>query len=209
MTFSILASDFKTGELCVATATYFLAVGNNVPKIIPDVGAIVVQASAKTSNYRNEILNLIKKGVSTKKAVTQALKNDKLKEERQIAVINLMGNAHVFSGNKTVRVSDSFIGKNFAIAGNMLANKSVVSTMAKSFQKNTGTFLPKRLIKALIAGEKRGGDKRGRLSAAIIYYKPHYKTMTLRIDYSNNPLKALLAALELRYSEEYISILDS
>ena len=54
----------------------------------------------------------------------------------------------------------------------------------------------------LIAGENAGGDKRGGMSAAIEYFKPNRRIMTLRIDYSNNPLKDLSMALKKRYSKE-------
>ena len=63
-------------------------------------------------------------------------------------------------------------------------------------------FFPKRLLLTLIAGEDAGGDKRGCMSAAIEYFKPNRRIMTLRIDYSNNPLKELSLALEQRYSKE-------
>jgi hypothetical protein len=40
------------------------------------------------------------------------------------------------------------------------------------------------------------------MSVAMEYFKPNRRIMTLRIDYSNNPLKELSMALEQRYSEE-------
>ena len=207
MTFSIVSSIAHTGELCVATATCYVAVGDRVPKIMPGVGAVAVQASPKPSN-RIEILNLIKKGQSPKKAITNCLNSDTDKDIRQIIAINSSGCAHVFSGYKTINISDSIVGNNFAIAGNMLGSEEVVPEMEKSFQKNFDFNLPKRLLLALKAGEKAGGDKRGRLSAALFYSKPNHRIMVLRIDYSNNPLEDLTEALELRYSEEYSNISD-
>ena len=53
-----------------------------------------------------------------------------------------------------------------------------------------------------------GGDKRGRMSASLIYSIPNKKHMTLRIDYSSNPLKELFEALELRYTKKYEEIYD-
>ena len=67
---------------------------------------------------------------------------------------------------------------------------------------NPNVFFPKRLLLTLIAGEYAGGDKRGMMSAAIKYFKPNKRIMTLRIDYSNDPLKDLSMALEQRYSIE-------
>ena len=201
MTFSIVASNPSTKELCVATSTGLVAVGNLVPSILPNVGAICVQAMVKPS-YRDSILDLIKNGSSNESAINNVLKNDKKKEHRQIIVVNAKGQTYVFSGLRMINIYDSCMEDNFAIAGNMLASGSVISSMKKAFLNNSNVFFPKRLLLTLIAGENAGGDKRGCMSAAIEYFKPNRRIMTLRIDYSNNPLKDLSMALEKRYSKE-------
>ena len=201
MTFSIVASNPSTKELCVATSTGLVAVGNLVPSILPNVGAICVQAMVKPS-YRETILDLMKNGSSNESAINNVLKNDKKKEHRQIIVVNAKGQTYVFSGLRMINICDSCMEDNFAIAGNMLASGSVISSMKKEFLNNSNVFFPKRLLLTLIAGENAGGDKRGCMSAAIEYFKPNRRIMTLRIDYSNNPLKDLSIALEKRYSKE-------
>ena len=201
MTFSIVASNPSTKELCVATSTGLVAVGNLVPSILPNVGAICVQAMVKPS-YRETILDLMKNGSSNESAINNVLKNDKKKEHRQIIVVNAKGQTYVFSGLRMINICDSCMEDNFAIAGNMLASGSVISSMKKAFLINSNVFFPKRLLLTLIAGENAGGDKRGCLSAAIEYFKPNRRIMTLRIDYSNNSLKDLSMALENRYSKE-------
>ena len=201
MTFSIVASNPSTKELCVATSTGLVAVGNLVPSILPNVGAICVQAMMKPS-YRETILDLMKKDFSNESAITNVLKNDKKKEHRQIIVVNAKGQTYIFSGLRMINICDSCKEDNFAIAGNMLASASVISSMKTAFLNNSNVFFPKRLLLTLIAGENAGGDKRGCMSATIEYYKPNKRIMTLRIDYSNNPLKDLSMALEKRYSKE-------
>ena len=201
MTFSIVASNPSTKELCVATSTGLVAVGNLVPSILPNVGAICVQAMVKPS-YRETILDLMKNGSSNESAINNVLKNDKKKEHRQIIVVNAKGQTYVFSGLRMINICDSCMEDNFAIAGNMLASGSVIPSMKKAFLNNANFFSPKRLLLTLIAGENAGGDKRGCLSAAIEYFKPNRRIMTLRIDYSNNSLKDLSMALEKRYSKE-------
>ena len=207
MTFSIVASNPITKELCVATMTCLVAVGDIVPMIIPGVGSIAVQAKVKPSN-RIIILELMKNGNSPEYSINKVLENDNLREHRQIIAINHEGNGHAFSGSKTIDISNYFIEKNFVIAGNMLASKKVVSTIATSFENSNEIFFPKRCLLSLFAGDKIGGDKRGRMSAAIIYSTPNRKTMTLRIDHSSNPLNELFEALELRYSKDCEEIFD-
>jgi len=201
MTFSIVASNPSTKELCVATSTGLVAVGNLVPSILPNVGAICVQAMVKPT-YRETILDLMKKGSSNESAINHVLKNDKKKEHRQIIVVNVKGKTFVFSGLRIINIYDSCMEDNFAIAGNMLASASVISSMKTAFLNNANVFFPKRLLLTLIAGENAGGDKRGCISAAIEYFEPNRRIMTLRIDYSKNPLKDLSMALEQRYSKE-------
>ena len=201
MTFSIVASNPSTKELCVATSTGLVAVGNLVPSILPNVGAICVQAMVKPS-YRETILDLMKNGSSNESAINNVLKNDKKKEHRQIIVVNAKGQTYVFSGLRMINICDSCMEDNFAIAGNMLASNSVISSMKTAFLINPNVFFPKRLLLTLIAGENAGGDKRGSMSASIEYFKPNRRIMTLRIDYSNNSLKDLSMALEKRYSKE-------
>jgi uncharacterized Ntn-hydrolase superfamily protein len=144
----------------------------------------------------------MKNGSSNESAINNVLKNDKKKEHRQIIVVNAKGQTYVFSGLRMINISDSCMEDNFAIAGNMLASASVISSMKIAFLNNSNVFFPKRLLLTLIAGENAGGDKRGCMSAAIEYFKPNRRIMTLRIDYSNNPLKDLSMALEKRYSKE-------
>ena len=54
----------------------------------------------------------MKKGHSAESAIKCALENDELREYRQIIAINHEGNGHVFSGSKTIDISDYFIEKN-------------------------------------------------------------------------------------------------
>ena len=152
MTFSIVASNPSTKELCVATSTGLVAVGNLVPSILPNVGAICVQAMVKPS-YRETILDLMKKGSSNKSAINNVLKNDKKKEHRQIIVVNAKGQTYVFSGQRMVNICDSCMENNFAIAGNMLASTSVISSMKTAFLNNLNVFFPKRLLLSFKKGE--------------------------------------------------------
>ena len=106
MTFSIVAFNPNTKELCVATSTGLVAVGDLVPSILPNVGAISVQAMVKPS-YKKTILDLMKKGFSNESAINNVLKYDKKKEHRQIIVVNAKGQTYVFSGLRTINISDS------------------------------------------------------------------------------------------------------
>src|SRR5436190_16906505 len=62
-TFSIAAADPATGEVGVAVASRFFAVGSVVPWVRAGVGAIATQASANTT-YGPDGLEALAKGTS-------------------------------------------------------------------------------------------------------------------------------------------------
>ena len=67
--------------------------------------------------------------------------------------------------------------------------------MDLSFQMASTDSLAHRLVRALSAGEQAGGDKRGRMSAALCIVAPNQRAVSLRIDYSEDPLTDLKAAI--------------
>src|SRR5207247_11462691 len=58
-------------------------------------------------------------------------------------------------------------GRNFAAQGNILAGEEVLKALARAFEVTEGD-LPVRLLAALSAGQRAGGDKRGQQSAASL-----------------------------------------
>src|SRR5204862_6193342 len=95
-------------------------------------------------------------------------------------------------------------GKNYACQGNRLGGKEVVDDMAKAFEESKGP-LAWRLMTALEAGEKAGGDKRGKQSAAILVVRegagPNAvgdRFIDLRVDDHTEPIPELARILALR-----------
>src|SRR5512141_2730200 len=82
-TFSIVARDSATGELGVAVASRFFAVGSVVPWATADVGAVATQSFCNTSfGWRG--LDLLARGASPDEALTILLKNDDDPDRRQV-----------------------------------------------------------------------------------------------------------------------------
>src|SRR4030095_5789701 len=86
---------------------------------------------------------------------------------------------------------------------NILKNEKVVPAMEKAFLKTKGS-LPKRLQAALLAGDRAGGDKRGRQSAAIYVAKPKGgyggfvdRWVDYRVDGHEDPVMRLGELLEM------------
>jgi len=192
-TFSIIARCPKTSALGVSVATAVPAVGSVVPHAEERVGAIATQALTEVS-YGIKGLQLLKMGFSPQTALEAMLKEDKNREKRQVTIIDKDGRIAAFTGKKTIDWKGHFIGKNYAVAGNMLVGGKVIEAMADTFENSEGE-LAERLMKALEAGQKAGGDKRGKVSAALLVVgNRQVETrpfLDLRVDEHQNPVKEL------------------
>jgi uncharacterized Ntn-hydrolase superfamily protein len=207
VTFSIVARCPKTSALGVAVATAVPAVGSVVPHVEAEVGAIATQAQTNVF-YGLEGLKLLKASFSPKTALDTMLSQDRDREKRQVIIIDAQSRTAVFTGRETVEWKGHLIGKDQAVAGNMLVGNHVIEAMSRTFEAEKGN-LAERLLKALEAGQKAGGDKRGRMSAALLVADKQWKSETrpqldLRVDVHPDPVKELRKVYTI--SREYFQI---
>lgn len=174
-TFSIAAVDPETGESGVAVTTRVPCVGNGVPWVRAGVGAVATQAFTRTA-YGAELLDRLESGQSAADALREALAGDTLAERRQVGVVALDGTSAQHTGSGTSAWAGHRSGLNYTVQGNLLVGPEVVEAVAASFESSSGAprHLADRLIEALAAGQKAGGDARkGRLqSAAVVVADP-------------------------------------
>lgn len=193
MTFAIVAKCPKTSALGVAVATAAPAVGSRVPHVEAGVGAIATQGNTNIA-YGVKGLELLKKGLSPQTALRIMLKNDEERETRQVIIIDKNGHTAAFTGKETIDWKGHLIGKDYVVAGNILAGRQVIESMACTFE-NTRGKLAKRLLAALKAGQKSGGDKRGKTSAALLVTEKELTAQrsltSLRVDIHENPVEEL------------------
>ena len=199
MTFSIIARCPKTLALGVATASASIAVGNRVPHVKAGVGAIATQAKTNI-NYGIEGLKLLEMGFSPKKTLETLLEKDSEREERQVIIIDIDGRIAAFTGKKAVEWKGHIIGRNYAVAGNMLVGEEVIEAMAKAFEKSKGETLAEGLLRALEAGQRAGGDKRGKTSAALKVCDNEGLRINLRVDLNPNPIEELRKMMSKAYN---------
>lgn len=202
MTFSIVACDLKEKTWGVAVASKFPAVGAVVPWANAEVGAVATQSFANTS-FGPRGLVMMAQGLSAKKTLEALLKDDPEKEHRQVGLVDAKGNAATFTGSVCFDWAGGVTGKGYAIQGNILASPKVVPAMEKKFLATKGD-LPARLYAALLAGDRAGGDRRGRQSAAIYVVKPNGgyggfidRWIDYRVDDHEDPVLRLGELLEL------------
>ena len=202
MTFSIVACDLEEGAWGVAVASKFPAVGAVVPWAQAAVGAVATQSFANTS-FGPRGLALMATGLSAQETLDRLLEDDPDKELRQVGLVDAKGGSASFSGSGCFAWAGGVAGKGYAIQGNILAGRKVVPAMEKAFLKTKGN-LPTRLHAALLAGDRAGGDKRGRQSAAIYVVKPKAgyggyldRWLDYRVDDHEDPVPRLGELLEM------------
>ncbi len=168
-TFSIVARDPATGELGVAVASRFFAVGAVVPYAKAGVGAVATQASANTT-YGPEGLALLASGKSPSEALEALLSKDDGRDRRQVGIVSATGASVTYTGSGTTSWAGGRSGPDYAVQGNILAGEKVVAEVERAFHASKGT-LAERLYAALLAGDRAGGDSRGKQSAALLVVK--------------------------------------
>lgn len=207
-TFSIVASDPNTGELGVAVASRFFTVGNVVPWAKAGVGAVATQSFANTSfGWRG--LELLENGATPEEVKNILLRDDTNPTRRQFGMVAPEGKSVTYTGENCLAWAGGRAGQNYAVQGNILAGEAVVAAMEKTFLETEGT-LASRLYAALMAGEKNGGDSRGKQSAALLVVKEGAgyggytdRAIDIRVDDHSQPFKELgriLRIAEMNYA---------
>ncbi|MBI4473433.1 MAG: DUF1028 domain-containing protein [Acidobacteria bacterium] len=196
---SIVGFDPETGEVGIALASKFFAVGPIAAHVRADVGAVALMGGAPFKEGK-EILDWIEQGSSPEEAL-QKLREKYPQGIGQINIVDVKGRSYsTTSATQANMWKGSKYGKHYAAAGNILAGPQVVDSFAKSFESTDGIGLPlaERLLEALEAADKAGGDARGRQGATLIVSRKGGNprgtdnVVDLRVDDSNN------AVIELR-----------
>lgn len=191
MTWSIIARDSATGQLGIAVATRFFAVGALVPHIAPGVGAVATQALVNPY-YGVDGLRLLRGGGSPHDVIKVLLATDSGRESRQVHAMDAGGRIAAHTGKDCVDWCGHIAGDGFSLAGNMLAGPAVLDETARVYAAHETLPFAQRLIKAMFAGEAAGGDKRGKQSAALLIHGTEdWPLLDLRVDDHADPLREL------------------
>jgi uncharacterized Ntn-hydrolase superfamily protein len=204
-TYSIVARDSVTGEMGVAVQSHYFSVGPVVPWAEAGVGAVATQ-SLVLIDYGPDGLALMREGKTAKEALDQLVAADEHNEGRQVAMVDAHGNVAAYTGPKCIPDAGHHTGAQYSTQANLMSNDRIWPAMAEAYEKAKGD-LAERMMQALEAGEKAGGDIRGRQSAAIVIVKAQStgkpwadRVMDLRVEDSDDPLKELRRLIRLRHA---------
>jgi uncharacterized Ntn-hydrolase superfamily protein len=206
VTFSIVGFDpgdsSNDSEWGVAVASKFLAVGSVVPFAQAGSGAVATQSFANLA-YGPDGLRLLSEGRTAAEVVTALTDADEDRAKRQVGIVDGAGRGESFTGDECLDWAGGKVGSGYACQGNVLAGPQVVDDMVTAFESTKGR-LAERLLAAVEAGDRAGGDRRGRQSAALLtvrngagYGGVGDVAVDLRVDDHPDPVPELRRLLEI------------
>jgi uncharacterized Ntn-hydrolase superfamily protein len=169
VTFSILGRDNSNGDLGVAVQSKFPGVGSLVPYGRAGVGVVATQAFGNP-RHGSVGLTLLECGASPQQAIDVLTTGDVDRARRQFALLDEQGASAAYTGAAVAGWdgwAGSTAGRDCISLGNGLAGSAVAQSMVDTFRASTGA-LAERLMSALDAGQRAGGDLRGQQSAALL-----------------------------------------
>ena len=209
-TYSIVAVDSVTGEIGAAVQSHWFSVGSLVIWAEAGVGAVATQSFVNPA-FGPEGLKLMKAGKSPQEALQQLLEADEGRDFRQVAFIDAQGNTAAWTGKKCIPEAGHRAEKYFSVQANLMLRNTVWDAMARAFKSTKGP-LAERLVAALEAAQREGGDIRGQQSAALLVVraKPTGKIwedrlIDLRVEDHPRPVEELKRLLRLHRAYEHMN----
>lgn len=167
-TFSIAAVDPDAGVCGAAVASMYPAVGKIVPFVRAGVGVFCTQHWSNAA-WGPRALDLLEKGKTPEETLAELLHDDPRPEKRQLAIIDMQGrgvNRNPNQPDPSAVYWGAMSGHCYACQGNTLVGRQVIVAMAQAYEETRGS-LADRLMAALVAGDRSGGDHRGHLAAGL------------------------------------------
>jgi uncharacterized Ntn-hydrolase superfamily protein len=165
-TYSIVARDPATGQLGVAVQSHWFAVGQSVPWAEAGVGAVATQSFVDPT-YGKRGLDLMREGRPAPDALAELVAKDGGRAVRQVAMVDAQGRVAVHTGEGCIAEAGHRQGQGYSVQANMMLHGTVPDAMAKAFEGAKGD-LAERMLAALEAAERAGGDVRGKQAAALV-----------------------------------------
>jgi uncharacterized Ntn-hydrolase superfamily protein len=212
-TFSIVARDPKTGDLGVAVQSHWFSVGSVVPWAEAGVGAVATQSFVKAS-YGPLGLALLRSGKSAQQALNELLALDPRADVRQVAIVDAKGGVAVHTGAHCIAKAGHHPGAGYSAQANLMLRETVWDAMGHAYESAEGD-LAARLLAALDAAQREGGDIRGRQSAAILIVRGtstghvwEDRLVDLRVEDSTDPVAELTRLVKLHRAYDHMNAGD-
>ncbi|MEP4196795.1 MAG: DUF1028 domain-containing protein [Aliishimia sp.] len=201
MTYSLIAKD-ADGSIGLIVASKFFACG----AVVPFVSGTVAVASQAFCNpvWGTEGRARMMVGESANDVLDDLAARDEGRAIRQAHMMDEQGRFVAYTGEDCVDWAGHILGDGHSVAGNMLAGSRVIEATSEAYLDNAALPFAERLITAMLAGEKAGGDKRGRQSAGLLIHRGEaHPWLDLRADDHADPLAELVRLWDVA-QERYV-----
>jgi uncharacterized Ntn-hydrolase superfamily protein len=212
-TFSIAARDPRTGEMGVAVQSHWFSVGSIVSWAEAGVGAIATQSFVDPA-YGRDGLELMRGGRAAPDALKSLIARDEGRDVRQVAMVDARGRVAAHTGAKCIEAAGHHTGADYSVQANMMSNARVWPAMSRAFETTRGD-LAERMLAALDAAQRAGGDIRGRQSASLVVVKAQStgkpwadRIFDLRVDDHPEPLAELRRLVRLQRAYNHMNAGD-
>ena len=205
MTYSIVARDASSGRFGIAIQTCWPFVGAGCPWVESGVGAVVTQSFTEEAHGPNG-LTLLRAGVGAADALDRLIETDPGRAVRQVGIVDRDAGAASWTGDRCVEAAGHVTGDGVAIQANMMERRTVWPAMLAAWGAPALTFV-ERLLAALRAAEREGGDIRGRQAAVLVVSgkpdePPWKRQVDIRVDDHRAPLDELERLVRLQLGFE-------
>lgn len=210
-TYSIVACDPNTRACGVAVQTNNLAVGASVPYAQAGVGALASQFETNP-HYGSRGLALLAQGLDVEDVPKRLLAEDGNfdgagPEARQVGIVSVDGRVANYTGDVAQQAAWAGVrsGSGYSIQGNGLVGPQVADAMERAFLHTSG-LLAERLMAALLAGDRAGGQRTGRESAALLVRTREGWPIDidLRIDDASDPVGELQRLFDMQMARQEV-----
>jgi uncharacterized Ntn-hydrolase superfamily protein len=198
MTFSLVAR-------CAATGMFGVAVTSSSPCVASrcgtwaraGVGAVATQ-NVTDPRLGHLGLSLLAQGFGAPAVLARLIEGGAYPEYRQLTVVDQDGRTAHHSGAKTLGRHAVAEGPGCVAAGNLLADVGVPHAMIAAHEAATSAHLAERLVGALEAGLRAGGETSPVRSAGIyVVDRQVWPICDLRVDWHDTPIAELRAVWEV------------
>jgi len=191
MTYSLVGTCERTGMFGAAVTTSSIGVGSRCPYARAGVGAVLTQHRTDPT-LGPKGLDLLAAGKSAAQTIEALSENNRTIGWRQVAVIDRTGGTAFYHGDQISSIHGAAQGKGVCAIANIVRNEDVPVAMVEAFEAVPEEHLCERLLRALEAGHKTGGEFKQVKSAAILVVHQHsFPLVDLRVEFDRNPLAEL------------------
>ena len=188
MTFSLLGRCPRSGEFGVVVTSSSPCVASRCAWVRAGAGAVASQNI--TNPALGELgLALLARGLDAPRVRDMLVQADTHPGYRQLTVLGASGEGAHHSGARTLGTWATATGEDCIAAGNILASEGVPQAMCDAFASLRDAILVERLLAALEAGERAGGEEGPVRSAGLVVVDTLvWPTVDLRVDWHDSPI---------------------